>query len=164
MESEKNGLATLEDFRTVKRRNRNFSGAFMHEFEPPERVKLPVLGKEVMLRRPTMLWFTLNEHLPVSLSEHVMPIVEKEKTKVEKVQENARWMKKIIEAVMVKPVCSDELLGVMDIDDALFIVKWAHGEVVTGEDGEAKSLGTFREERGLQESDAHSEDVAGTPV
>jgi len=164
MSEKKNGLATLDDFRVVKKRNRNFSGAFMREFDTPEHIKLPILGKEVLMRRPTMLWFALNEHLPVSLSEHVMPATERGKTTVQELQERARWMKKIIEAVLVKPVCSDELLDLMDIDDALFIVKWAHGEVVTGEDGEAKSLDTFREERGLQESLAHSEDVAGTPV
>jgi hypothetical protein len=159
----KNGLATLDDFRAKGKRNHNFSG-MTRQFDQPEHVKLPVLGKQVELRRPTMLWFALNEHLPVSLGEHVMPAKQEARTTVEEMQERARWMKKIIEAVMVKPTCTDELLDVMDIDDALFIVRWAHGEVIAGEDGEAKSLGTFRQERGLQESDAHSENVAGTPV
>jgi len=159
----KNGLATLDDFRAKGKRNHNFSG-MTRQFDPPEHVKLPVLGKQVELRRPTMLWFALNEHLPVSLGEHVITTTGKNTSTAEELKERARWMKKIIEAVMVKPICSDELLDVMDIDDALFIVRWAHGEFVAGEDGEAKSLDTFREERGLQESLAHSEDVAGTPV
>jgi hypothetical protein len=164
MSKEKNGLATLEDFRITKKRNRNFSAVFMREFDAPEHVRLPILGKEIMLRRPTVLWFTLHERVPMSLSEQLIPATENSKPKVEDIKERARWVKQVVEAVMVKPACSDELLDLMDIDDALFIFRWAHGEVVAGEDGEAKSLGTFREERGVQEPCSPGESVSVSPV
>ncbi|MGC2234260.1 MAG: hypothetical protein WBA09_22355 [Candidatus Acidiferrum sp.] len=164
MSEKKNSLATLEDFRITRKRNRNFSGAFMREFDAPEHVKLPVLGKEVLLRRPTPLWFTLNERVPVSLSEQVVPAIENGKPTVEKIKERAQWIKQVVVAAMVKPACTDELLELMDLDDALFIFRWAHGEIVAGEDGEAKSLDTFREERGPESAGTDGESVAVSPV
>lgn len=137
-------VATFEDFRKSR------------EFEPTEMVLLPKLGKNVKLRRPTPLWFMLHDNVPVSLSRprgedgtNAPPL------SFGDVKTSAQWLKEVLQATMVEPRCTEELLDLIDIEDALFISRWAHGEFVSGEGTETKSLSSFRRERELPSGGPH---------
>lgn len=135
--SENNGLATSDDFRKAV------------EFDPPERVRLPKLGKDVMLRRPRTMWFLTHDELALSLSGQLASDDQKQKREARR--ESVRWMLEVIQTVMVHPRCSltpkegEISPDLLDMEDANFIVKWAYGEIITREGQEAKSLDTFRE-------------------
>ena len=129
-----NGLATVADFRA------------MRTFEPAERVRLPHIGKEVMLRRPTMLWFIARARLPLSL---LAKIKDKEKLVTSDTMEALQWITDLLVEIMVEPRCSmkpqdGEISPEMiDIEDALFMAAWASGEMLS----ETNSLSGFRSER-----------------
>lgn len=133
-----NGVATLEDFRAAH-----------EEQEPVQRIKLPKLGKHVLVRKPSQTWFATNGYLPLALAAVVgSGSPEGAKTLSERVtalRNNAVWMKRVLERTLVEPKCTDELLGVIDIEDAGYIVQFASGVIeVAKEGGEAQNLESFR--------------------
>jgi len=137
-ERKANGVATLDDFRK------------MRDFEPVELVPLPVFtkktGKKVKLRRPTPLWFLMHDRVPLTLSQRAE--AEKRNLTGAEIKESVEWMRVVLAQVMVEPKCDDELLDLIDIDDATFIVRWAHGEEIAAQEGEeTMSLDRFRGER-----------------
>jgi hypothetical protein len=130
-----NGLATAADFREAQR------------FGEPEPVRLPKLGKSVLLRRPTPEWFIFRQaRLPVTL---LAKNGAKEQLTPGQIVEAAKWMYEGLQAIMVQPKLSlnpgpDEISpDMIDIEDAQFMLRWAQGEVID----EAASLETFRGER-----------------
>jgi hypothetical protein len=139
-----NGFATLDDFRK------------MREAQPTESVKLPKLGKHVLLRRPTPLWFMYFDKLPKSLAAKAALAKGEKNVAVtpEETQEGLLWLKRVLEETMVEPKCTDELLNLIDFEDALFISTWAHGEILGVKGEEAKSLETFR--AGREPADARA--------
>lgn len=139
--SKVNGFATVDDFRR------------MREFEPTEKVKLPKLGKEVLLRRPTPLWFMMHQRVPVSLSTKVGELPDAKPTASD-VKESAQWFKELLQQTMISPECTDEILDLIDMEDALFISRWAQGELL-GKGEETKSLDTFRDERESPDARPH---------
>lgn len=133
-----NGLATADDFRKLA------------EFEEPERVRLPKLGKDVMLRRPSLLFFLSRGRVPLSLSSKITGAGKDAPLTWKEIQDGAQWMFEIIQAVMVMPRCvmKDPKAGeitadMIDMDDAQFIVAWAQGEHFSTGGKEAASLDRF---------------------
>jgi hypothetical protein len=146
-EQKRNGLATSEDFeRAAEARESR-----------PERVVLPKLGKAVLLRRPSPVWFVFRGRLPQSLAARIadqgaMVGAERVAT-AQDVAELADWIVAILQETVLEPRISlnpgpgeipPELL---DIEDVNFILRWAYGELRTESEGSAASLDSFRAER-----------------
>ena len=144
--SQTNGIATAADFEQLM------------EFSEPQRVILPKLGKPVMMRRPTPMWMMFHGRLPMTMAAK-MARTNGETNKAEDIVESAEWMFRLANAVMVQPRCVMEPNGsneispdMIHLEDMLFIMRWAVGEEVD----EAKSLDTFRAERGTAHTGAPS--------
>ena len=142
-DEKKNGIATTEDFRQA--------AAAKAE---PERVVLPKLGKAVLLRRPSPMWFVFRGRLPQSLAVRALPEAGCPNlggaNAAEDLLRLADWMVALLEEVFVEPrvslhpgpgEISPELL---DSEDVNFIIRWAYGEV--GSEGR-DDLALFRRER-----------------
>jgi len=147
----KNHVASADDFRQAAGQG------------TVERVVLPKLGRAVLLRRPTPMWFLFHGQLPTSLAARAQnggpgPGSAFVQT-AEDLRALADWMAPLLQAVFVEPrlsmnpgpgEISPELL---DMEDANFVIRWAVGEVQgTGERvqgsggaGPANDLGTFRD-------------------
>ena len=144
-----NGLATADDFR------------HMQEFEEPERVRLPKLGKDVMLRRPSLLFFLCRGKVPLSLSQKITGGGKDQQLSWQEIQDGAKWMFEIIQAVMVQPRCTmnpgpgEISPDMLDMDDAQFIVSWSQGEHISTGGNEAASLDRFRGKRRTRSGSAH---------
>ena len=147
MEESKNGLATVEDFRRAAQAREAHA----------ERVVLPKLGKAVLLRRPTPVWFVFRGRLPQSLAARVLGLGSNfggERTaSAAELAELADWIITLLQETLVEPRISlhpgpgeipPELL---DIEDVNFILRWAYGELGTEAEGSAASLESFRAER-----------------
>ncbi|HKS97518.1 MAG TPA: hypothetical protein VJV74_15495 [Terriglobia bacterium] len=153
MEKE-NHLATPEDFRQA---------ALAHQ-NPPERVVLPQLGRAVLLRRPTPMWFVFRGRLPQSLAVRAFPglavpgetgsntdrAVGASGNAVEELTLLADWILTLLEEVMVSPRVSlqpdagEISPDLLDSEDVNFIIRWAYGEVGSGA---RDDLVPFRAER-----------------
>lgn len=132
-----NHLATVDDFRQA---------AFATKVEP-ERVVLPKLGKAVLLRRPTPMWFLFHGQLPTSLAARIQGGQVSIETP-EELKALAEWMVPLLEEVFIEPrlrlrpgpgEISPDLL---DIEDANFVIRWAVGEVTS----DNRDLADFRGE------------------
>jgi hypothetical protein len=146
-EDSKNGLATPEDFRRAAAARESRT----------ERVVLPKLGKAVLLRRPSAIWFMFRGRLPQSLAVRFTaqgPTFGAERTaSAAEVTELADWIVTILQETLVEPRLSlnpgpgeipPELL---EIEDVNFILQWAYGELGGTPGGSAASLDSFRDER-----------------
>jgi hypothetical protein len=153
MEKE-NHLATPEDFRQA---------AQAHQAQP-ERIVLPRLGRAVLMRRPSPMWFVFRGRLPQSLAIRAFPGVAGSSdlapsldgaagasgNAAEELKLLADWILTLLEEVMVSPRVSlepraDEISpDLLDAEDVNFIIRWAYGEV--GSDAR-DDLVAFRPER-----------------
>ncbi|MGH9406338.1 MAG: hypothetical protein ACRD3D_10955 [Terriglobia bacterium] len=138
-----NHLATSEDFRAGLDADRRV-----------ERVVLPKLGKPVLMRRPSPLWFVFRGRLPQTLA------VAGSKSQVARAQAPedahvlAQWITELLCEVMVQPRLSQspgpgEITPDLIADEDLtFIVRWAIGEVASdGSDtSSARDLAPFRQD------------------
>jgi hypothetical protein len=109
-----------------------------------ERVVLPKLGKTVLLRRPSPMWFLFRGQLPASLViglQNSKPGVDS----VEDLRALSEWMLAILQEVFVEPRLSmapgpEEISPEwLDVEDANFVVRWAVGEVT----GDGHDLADF---------------------
>ncbi|MGH9377160.1 MAG: hypothetical protein ACRD1I_00040 [Terriglobia bacterium] len=141
-----NHIATSQDFKTAFELDQRV-----------ERVVLPKLGKAVLMRRPSPLWFVFRGQLPQTLAlagtiakADVTPIAHTP----EEAQALARWVVDLLSEVMVQPRISlspgpgeipPDLLADEDLN---FIIRWAVGEVASeGSNGSpARDLAAFRED------------------
>jgi len=146
-EEKKNGLATPEDFERAAEARES----------QPERVVLPKLGKAVLLRRPSPVWFVFRGRLPQSLAARIadqgaISGAERVAT-AQDMAELADWIIAILQETLLEPRISlnpgpgeipPELL---DIEDVNFILRWAYGELRTEGEGGVASLDSFRSGR-----------------
>jgi len=147
-EENKNGLATADDFRRAAEARESHA----------ERVVLPKLGKAVLLRRPSPVWFVFRGRLPQSLAARVAgqgsTFGGERTTTALELTELADWIIAILQETLVEPRVSlnpgpgeipPELL---DIEDVNFVLRWAYGELGTEAEGSAAaSLDSFRPKR-----------------
>jgi hypothetical protein len=146
-DEKKNGLATPEDFRRAAAARESRA----------ERVVLPRLGKAVLLRRPSAVWFMFRGRLPQSLAIRFTaqgPTFGAERTATpSEMAELADWIMTILQETLVEPRLSinpgpgeipPELL---EIEDVNFILQWAYGELGSEVGGSAASLESFRDQR-----------------
>lgn len=153
-------IATPRDF--VESR---CSGAYV------ERVVLPKLGKAVLMRRPSPLWFVFHQCLPQTLAANMdapsQPLL-RGPAEVVKV---ADWITALLSEVMVRPRVSltpgpEEVSPEVIADEDLnFIIRWAMGEVVAeGDDSSSVAdLAPFRCERSSAAAGASSSHVGLPP-
>jgi hypothetical protein len=115
---------------------------------PAIAVTLPKLGKTVLLRRPSPLWFIFHDELPATLAASVAGGDPHDGAGPEKQSMSAtsRWVLELLMHVMVQPrvslhpeanEISPELIADEDVN---FIIKWAYGEVAP----DGSDLATFR--------------------
>lgn len=138
-----NGIATAEDFKQAM------------TFGEPERVRLPKLGKHVLLRRPNLPWFIFKGLLPISVAARASNPLHR--GEAETLRETAERIFDFLTAIMVNPRCvlypqgNEEISpDMIDIEDAKFMIDWANGKEVD----EAHSLETFRRDGSGAESGA----------
>ncbi len=135
MASDGNHLATPEDFCRAAAASR----------PEPERVVLPKLGKPVLLRRPTPMWFLFHGQLPTSLAARLQAGQVGVET-VEDLRALAEWMVPLLEEVFVEPRLSlhpgpgEISPDWLHVEDANFVIRWAVGEVAD----EDRDLASFR--------------------
>lgn len=141
-----NHIATAQDFKTALDLDHRV-----------ERVVLPKLGKAVLMRRPSPLWFVFRGQLPQTLA--VAEAVGRAEGRrsiptAEEVQALARWVIDLLSEVMVQPRISvtpgpgeipPDLIG---DDDLNFIIRWAVGEVASegSSPSSACGLAEFRQD------------------
>jgi hypothetical protein len=134
---DQNNIATADDFRSAREGNSKV-----------ERVTLPQLGKAVLMRRPSPLWFIFRGQLPQSLAARVSGDTGGSRA-VEDVLRLGRWVSELLIEVMVKPRVSlspgqDELSpDLFAIEDLNFIIRWAYGEVAA----DGSDLAAFRHQQ-----------------
>lgn|SRR5487761_220442 len=103
-----------------------------------ERVTLPKLGKAVLMRRPSPLWFVFHQSLPQTLAANIEPSSQKPLHTADDVKKLAEWIVALVSEVMVQPRVSlspgpEEVSpDVIADEDLNFIIRWAMGEVVAG--------------------------------
>ncbi len=117
-----------------------------------ERVTLPKLGKAVLMRRPSPLWFVFHQCLPQTLAASMESSSQKAPRTPDDVGKLADWILALLSEVMVRPRVSlppgpEEISpDLLDDSDLNFIVRWAMGEVVTeaGNSSSVADLAPFR--------------------
>jgi hypothetical protein len=136
-----NHLATEEDFRRAAKAQAEV-----------ERVVLPKLGKAVLLRRPSPMWFVFRGRLPQSLSASLFSGTgENTASTIEELNLLADWIVALLREVMLEPRVSLEpgageiAPELLDVEDVNFIIRWAYGEV--GPDAGRDDLAAFRGKR-----------------
>ncbi|HLW79355.1 MAG TPA: hypothetical protein VKU44_07125, partial [Terriglobia bacterium] len=122
-------------------------------------VVLPKLGRAVLMRRPTPMWFIFRGRLPQSLAVRAFPSAASPAVAgpdgvaanpAEELALLADWIFALLEEVMAAPRVAldpgpDEISpDVLDSEDVNFIIRWAYGE--TGPGGE-DGLEGFRGQR-----------------
>lgn len=141
-----NHIATSQDFKTAFELDRRV-----------ERVTLPKLGKPVLMRRPSPLWFVFRGQLPATLAMAETSTETEAQHGIHTPQEAqtlAGWIVDILSEVMVQPRVSlspgpDEIPPDLLADEDLnFIIRWAVGEVVHegGNGSPARDLAPFRQD------------------
>ena len=141
-----NNIASPQDFKAALELDRRV-----------ERVVLPKLGKAVLMRRPSPLWFIFRGQLPQSLAVSAAagkPTSSSLGGVPEDAQAVARWIADLLSEVMVQPRISvspgpgEIPPDLISDEDLSFIIRWAVGEVASeGADGSsARDLATFRED------------------
>lgn len=146
MTEKENHIATLEDFQAAHELDRRV-----------ERVVLPKLGKAVLMRRPSPLWFIFRGHLPQSLAASAFSLPSAgdlaPKT-ADDLERLAGWVTELLHEVMLQPRVSlspgpGEIPPDLIADEDLnFIIRWAMGEVTSEgrDDSSAGGLARFRSE------------------
>ena len=136
-----NHIANEEDFRRAAKAQAG-----------PERVVLPKLGKAVLLRRPSPMWFVFRGRLPQSLSANLFSDSgQNVASTVEELNLLADWIVALLREVMVQPRVSAEpgpgeiAPELLDVEDVNFIIRWAYGEV--GPDPNRDDLAAFPSQR-----------------
>ncbi|HLI35047.1 MAG TPA: hypothetical protein VKW70_08375 [Terriglobia bacterium] len=146
-EEQNNHLATPQDFKLAQELDREV-----------HRVVLPKLGKAVLMRRPSPLWFIFRGQLPASLASRVAqanagappnpPL-----KAPEDFQRVARWVVELLEEIMVQPRVSlspgpgEIPPDLISDEDLNFMIRWAMGEVAS-DGGDASSAGDLARFRG----------------
>ncbi|MGH9431172.1 MAG: hypothetical protein ACRD3T_06490 [Terriglobia bacterium] len=132
-----NHLATAGDFKSA------------HEVESKvERVTRPQLGKAVLMRRPSPLWFIFRGQMPQSLAVRASGETNGPGA-VDDVLRLGRWVSELLTEVMVEPRVSltpgpDEISpDLLAIEDLNFIIRWAYGEVAA----DGSDLAAFRSQQ-----------------
>jgi len=117
-----------------------------------DRVVLPKLGKAVLLRRPSPMWFVFRGRLPQSLAANLFSSDgQNAASTVEELNVLADWIGALLREVMVQPRVSTEpgpgeiAPELLDVEDVNFIIRWAYGEV--GHDCHRDDLAAFRGQR-----------------
>ena len=147
---DKNGLASAEDFQSAAQARGDV-----------ERIVLPKSGLNVMLRRPSPMWFLFNGLLPASLAARVAG-GEARIDNVQDLRTLADWMVPLLREVFVQPRLALEpgpgeiSPDLLDLEDASFVIRWSVGEVAS----ESGDLGPFRSERSSSASGASGRNVA----
>jgi len=151
MDSEnKNGLASAEDFQSAARARGEV-----------ERIVLPKSGLNVMLRRPSPMWFLFHGLLPASLAARIAAGEVRIDT-VQDLRTLADWMVPLLSEVFVQPrLTLDPGPGeispdLLDLEDASFVIRWSVGEVAA----ESGDLAAFRSERSSPASGASRRNLA----
>jgi len=130
-EKKGNSIARAEDFRQAAEAQRA-------EGQAPERLKLPKSALQVVLRRPSLMWFLFHGHLPVSLAARQSGAGGNESPfqNAEEFVEFSKWIVDLLSEAFVSPRLS-LTPGADDIspewlaeEDVNFIIRWALGEVV----------------------------------
>ena len=143
MSQRESDLATSQDFLAFRN-----SGASV------ERITLPKLGKIVLMRRPSPLWFVFHQYLPQTLAAGMDSASQKSVRAADDVGKVADWIAALLSEVMVRPrvslspgpeEISPDLINDADLN---FIVRWAMGEVVAEDCGSSSvaDLAPFRGE------------------
>ena len=134
-------IANSEDFKALR------------DARAAERVVLPKLGKAVLLRRPTPMWFLFRGQLPTSLASRFQDGPSGGINTMEDFQALANWVVPLLSYVFVEPRLSlDPGAGeispdLLDIEDASFVIRWAVGEIqASGGEGSVDDLRPFRGE------------------
>jgi hypothetical protein len=146
----KNGLASAEDFQSAAQARGDV-----------ERIVLPKSGLNVMLRRPSPMWFLFHGLLPASLAARIAG-GEARIENVEDLRTLADWMVPLLSEVFVQPrLALDPGPGeispdLLDLEDASFVIRWSVGEVAS----ESGDLGPFRSERSPSAGGASGRNVA----
>ncbi|HUY12398.1 MAG TPA: hypothetical protein VMX16_02055 [Terriglobia bacterium] len=134
MTESENHIASASDFRSAREVDHKV-----------ERVVLPQLGKAVLMRRPSPLWFIFRGQLPQSLAVRASGETGGPRA-VEDVLRLGRWVSELLAEVMVEPRVSlspgpDEISpDFLSIEDLNFIIRWAYGEVAA----DGSDLAAFR--------------------
>lgn len=140
-----NGIAKPEHFRALC------------DSTPAERVILPKLGRTVLLRRPTPMWFLFRGQLPATLATRLQSGAVNLST-VEDFHALAEWIVPLLSHVFVEPKLTlDPGPGeispdLLDIEDASFVIRWAVGEITGSEGGGRDLANDLRPFRGERES------------
>jgi hypothetical protein len=146
-EEQINHLATPQDFKLAQDLDRKV-----------HRVVLPKLGKAVLMRRPSPLWFIFRGQLPASLAAKVAhtnaSAPQNPPLKApEDFQHLARWIVELLEEIMVQPRVSlspgpgEIPPDLIPDEDLNFMIRWAMGEVAS-DGGEASAEGDLARFRG----------------
>ena len=147
---DKNGLASAEDFQSAAQARGEV-----------ERIVLPKSGLNVMLRRPSPMWFLFHGLLPASLAARIAAGETRIDT-VEDLRTLADWMVPLLREVFVQPrLTLDPGPGeispdLLDLEDASFVIRWSVGEVA----GESGDLAAFRNNRSSPTGGASGRNVA----
>lgn len=146
MTEHENHIATPQDFQTAHEIDRRV-----------ERVVLPKLGKTVLMRRPSPLWFIFRGQLPQSLAAAALGAQSPEGgaalKSADDLQKLAGWVTELLSEVMLQPRVSlspgpGEIPPDLIADEDLnFIIRWAMGEV-TSEGRDDSSVGDLARFRG----------------
>lgn len=146
MTEHENHIATPQDFQTAHEIDRRV-----------ERVVLPKLGKTVLMRRPSPLWFIFRGQLPQSLAAATLDAQSPEGgaalKSADDLQKLAGWVTELLSEVMLQPRVSlspgpGEIPPDLIADEDLnFIIRWAMGEV-TSEGRDDSSVGDLARFRG----------------
>ncbi|MGH9358557.1 MAG: hypothetical protein ACRD1O_05215 [Terriglobia bacterium] len=160
MNPSETGLARPHDF-----------AAFRDSAAKAQRVTLPKLGKAVLLRRPSPLWFVFHQCLPQTLAAEIVGASQEPVRTAEDVAKLADWITTLLSEVMVEPRVSlhpgpEEISPDIIADEDLnFLLRWSMGEVMT-EDGNSSSvsdLAPFRGERSSPASESGSSHLGLPP-
>ncbi|MGH9355057.1 MAG: hypothetical protein ACRD10_02910 [Terriglobia bacterium] len=136
-----------------------------------ERVILPKLGKAVLMRRPSPLWFVFHQCLPQTLAVSMESASQAPVRGADDVTKLAGWIAALLSEVMVRPRVSlspgpDEVSPEAIADEDLnFIIRWAMGEVVAEDDDSSSvaDLAPFRCEQPSATARAGSSHVGLPP-
>jgi hypothetical protein len=129
-----NHVATATDFKSAREADLKV-----------ERVVLPQLGKPVLMRRPSPLWFIFRGQLPQSLAARASGEASGPRA-VDDVLRLGRWVSELLAEIMVEPRVSlspgpDEISpDLLSVEDLNFIIRWAYGEVAA----DGSDLAAFR--------------------
>lgn len=127
--------------------SRDFYNAFSRDY-PAQPVRLPKLGKAVLLRRPSPMWFIFHNQLPGTLAARLTAEdhAKAGSAPAQEAAQTTQWVFALLQQVMVQPrvsltptpeEISPDLIAEEDLN---FIIRWAYGEVAS----DGSDLASFR--------------------